>query len=138
MKLLPLCLPCATIAWAGVKREAEPAAEADPVVETDPNLLAGHEPLSTLARECYSVPETTSVPRQVETPHKACHQEFDEIFDTIYTEPCEEVIITTRQNSKVVTTGVDARPPVTVAQGPPEPGAVGPPAGAVGSPVHHH
>ena len=33
---------------------------------------------------------------------------------------------------------MDTTPPVTAAQGTPQPGAVGLPAGAVGSPVHHH
>ena len=107
---------------AAVKREAEPDADADPQV------LHGHKPVSVSAPECHSVPELKCVPRQVETPRKVCHQEYDEIVDTLVTEHCEEVITTTCQqvstksiltkavvgtDSKVVATGVAATPVAT-------------------------
>ena len=132
---------------AAVKREAEPDADADPQV------LHGHKPVSVSAPECHSVPELKCVPRQVETPRKVCHQEYDEIVDTVYTEHCEEVITTTCQqtstksilskqvvghDSKVVATGVAATPPVTVAHGAPHHGGGVGPAKAVVGPASHH
>lgn len=146
MNLLSLSLFCVGLVTAGVKREA--GADAD----AEAQLLSGHQPLAVSEPECHSVPETTCVPRQVETPRKVCHQEFDEIVDTIVHEHCEEVITTTcqqvttkavhtkqvvGQDSKVVATGVDATVPVTVAQGAPTPGHVGPPQSVVGAPHHH-
>ena len=132
---------------AAVKREAE----ADP--DADPQVLHGHKPVSVSAPECHSVPELKCVPRQVETPRKVCHQEYDEIVDTVYTEHCEEIITTTCQqtstksilskqvvghDSKVVATGVAASPPVTVAHGAPHHGGVVGPAKAVVGPASHH
>merc|ERR1739845_250573 len=75
----------------------------------------------------------TCNPRNVETPRKECHQEYDEIVDTTITEHCEEVVTTTCQqtstqvhksaaivghDSKVVATGV-ASHPVAVAHAAP-------------------
>ena len=132
---------------AAVKRDAEADADADPQV------LHGHKPVSVSAPECHSVPELKCVPRQVETPRKVCHQEYDEIVDTVYTEHCEEVITTTCQqtstksilskqvvghDSKVVATGVAASAPVTVAHGAPHHGGVVGPAKAVVGPASHH
>ena len=120
---------------AAVKREAEADADADPQV------LHGHKPVSVSAPECHSVPELKCVPRQVETPRKVCHQEYDEIVDTVYTEHCEEVITTTCQqtstrsiitrrvvgrDTKVVATGVVNRAPHHQVDPPPP------------SPPHHH
>jgi len=153
MNLLPLVMLCVGLVTAGVKREAGADAHADADADADAQLLYGHKPLAVHQPECHSVPETTCVPRQVEIPRKVCHQEFDEIIDTIVTEHCEEVITTTCQqvttkaihtkalvgeDSQVVATGVDPTPPVTVSQGAPQPGAVGPPASVVGAPHHHH
>ena len=90
MKLFAIM--CLTgLASAGVKREAEADAEADP------QLLSGHRPVSVSAPECHSVPELKCAPRQVETPRKVCHDEYDEVVDTTITEHCEEVITTTCQ-----------------------------------------
>merc|ERR1712002_1229795 len=135
---------------ARVRRDA--GADPDPDADPDAQLLTGHAPLAVSQPECHSVPETTCVPRQVEVPRKVCHQEFDDIVDTVVTEHCEEVITTTcqqvttkairtqavvGQDSQIVATGVDPTPPVTVSQGAPQPGAVGPPASVVGAPHHH-
>jgi len=145
MKLLSLALTL-SLASAAVKREAEADAEADPQV------LHGHKPVAVSAPECHSVPELKCTPRNVETPRKVCHQEYDEIVDTVYTEHCEEVITTTCQqtstksilsrqvvghDSKVVATGVAATAPVTVAHGAPHHGAVGVAKAVVGAPSHH-
>lgn len=146
MKVSALILTLGLVS-AAVKREAEPDAEADPQV------LHGHKPVSVSAPECHSVPELKCVPRQVETPRKVCHQEYDEIVDTVYTEHCEEVITTTCQqtstksilsrqvvghDSKIVATGVAASAPVTVAHGAPHHGGVVGPAKAVVGPASHH
>merc|ERR1719422_1589524 len=79
-------------------------------------------------------------PRNIETPRKECHQEYDEIVDTTITEHCEEVVTTTCEqvstqvhkssaivgsDSKVVSTGV-ATAPYTVAAAAPAVAAVGP------------
>jgi len=150
MYLLPLVLLTVGLCTSRVRREAGAEPDADP--DADPQLLTGHAPLAVHQPECHSVPETTCVPRQVEVPRKVCHQEFDDIVDTVVTEHCEEVITTTcqqvttkaflsqavvGQNSEIVATGVDPTPPVTVSQGAPQPGAVGPPASVVGAPTHH-
>ena len=144
MKVFALLLSLGLVS-AAVKREAEP--------EADPQVLHGHKPVSVSAPECHSVPELKCVPRQVETPRKVCHQEYDEIVDTVYTEHCEEVITTTCQqtstksilskqvvghDSKIVATGVAATPPVTVAHGAPHHGGVVGPAKAVVGPASHH
>jgi len=114
-----------------VRREAD--AEAAPEAEAD----AGHygyaaAPVAVTAPKCVSVPVKTCNPRQVVTPRKECHQEYDEILDTTITEHCEEVVTTTCQqtsthtrhhsaivghDSKVVASGV-ASAPVTVAHAP--------------------
>lgn len=92
MKLFAIM--CLTgLASAGVKREAEADAEADP------QLLSGHRPVSVSAPECHSVPELKCAPRQVETPRKVCHEEYDEVVDTTITEHCEEVVTTTCQQT---------------------------------------
>jgi len=147
MKLLSLIFTI-SLATAAVKREAE----ADP--EADPQVLHGHKPVAVSSPECHSVPELKCSPRQVETPRKVCHQEYDEIVDTVYTEHCEEIITTTCQqtstksilskqvvghDSKVVATGVAASPPVTVAHGAPHhaPHHAGVAKAVVGAPAHH-
>lgn len=150
MYLLPMVLLGAGLVATRVRRDA--GAEPDPDADADPQLLTGHAPLAVSQPECQSVPETTCVPRQVEVPRNVCHQEFDEIVDTVVTEHCEEVITTTCEqvttkairtqavvghDSQIVATGVDPTPPVTVSQGAPQPGAVGPPASVVGAPHHH-
>merc|ERR1711913_235783 len=145
---------CVGLAQSGlVRRDAEPDAEPDavPDAEADPGYAYAQGAVS--APVCHSVPEKTCVPRQVETPRKVCHQEYDEIVDTVYTEHCEEVITTTCQqtstksilskqvvghDSKVVATGVAATPPVTVAHGAPHHGGVAGPAKAVVGPASHH
>ena len=86
-------------------------------------MLSQHHPPQP---RCHSVPEVKCLPREVETPRTFCHQEYDEIVDTVYTEHCEEVITTTCQqtsvksiitrqvvghDSKVVATGVVNRAP---------------------------
>ena len=145
MKLLAVLL-CAGASQAFlVRREAE----ADP--EAEPGY--GYSQGAVSAPVCHSVPVTTCNPRQVETPRKVCHQEYDEIVDTVYTEHCEEVITTTCQqtstksilskqvvghDSKVVATGVAATAPVTVAHGAPHHGGVVGPAKAVVGPASHH
>jgi len=145
MKLFAIM--CLTgLASAGVKREAEADAEADP------QLLSGHRPVSVSAPECHSVPELKCAPRQVETPRKVCHEEYDEVVDTTITEHCEEVITTTCQqvstksilsravvghDSKIVATNVAATAPVTVGHGASLHGAHGPAAAVVGAPTHH-
>merc|ERR1712106_681403 len=123
---------CVGLAQAGlVRREAEPDAEAD--AEADPGYgHHGYAQGAVSAPVCHSVPEKTCVPRQIETPRKVCHQEYDEILDTVVTQHCEEVVTTTcqqtsqtsshtsaivGQDSKVVATGVVATPAVTVAHG---------------------
>merc|ERR1712027_102561 len=111
-----------------VRREAEPDAKAD--------AEAGHYGYAggaVSAPVCTSVPVKECVPRNVETPRKECHQEYDEIVDTTITEHCEEVVTTTCQqvstqthhsaavvghDSKVVATGV-ASHPVAVAHAAP-------------------
>merc|ERR1711937_616873 len=117
-----------------VKRDAEPDASPDavPDAEADPGYAYAQGAVS--APVCHSVPEKTCVPRQVETPRKVCHQEYDEILDTVITQHCEEVVTTTcqqvsqtshhtsavvGQDSKIVATGVVATPAVTVAHGHP-------------------
>ena len=145
MKLLSIVFTIG-LASAAVKREAEADAEADPQV------LHGHKPVAVSAPECHSVPELKCTPRHVETPRKVCHQEYDEIVDTVYTEHCEEVITTTCQqtsvksilskvvvghDSKVVATGVSASPPVTVAHGAPHHAGLGVAKAVVGAPAHH-
>merc|ERR1719348_366295 len=113
MKFLAILLFAGASQAFLVRREAE----ADP--EAEPGYGAVSPPV------CKSVPVTTCNPRQVETPRKECHQEYDEIVDTTITEHCEEVITTTCQqtsthtkhssavvghDSKVVATGVAAGP----------------------------
>merc|ERR1711970_1350746 len=117
-----------------VKRDVEPDASPDavPDAEADPGYAYAQGAVS--APVCHSVPEKTCVPRQVETPRKVCHQEYDEILDTVITQHCEEVVTTTcqqvsqtahhtsaivGQDSKIVATGVVATPAVTVAHGHP-------------------
>jgi len=126
---------CIGLAQAGlVRRDAEPDASPDaaPDADADPGYAYARGAVS--APVCHSVPEKTCVPRQVETPRKVCHQEYDEILDTVVTQHCEEVVTTTcqqvsqtshhtsaivGQDSKVVATGVVATPAVTVAHGHP-------------------
>jgi len=147
MKFIGL-LCVAGLAAAGVKREADPAADPD----ADPQLLSGHKPVAVSAPECHSVPELKCAPRQVESPRKVCHQEYDEVVYTTITEVCEEVITTTCQqvstksihtrhvvghDSKVVATNVAASEPITVAQGAPVHGHQGPAKAVVGAPTHH-
>merc|ERR1712212_1174090 len=103
-----------------VRRDAEPDASPDaaPDAEADPGYAYAQGAVS--APVCHSVPEKTCVPRQVETPRKVCHQEYDEILDTVITQHCEEVVTTTcqqvsqtahhtsaivGQDSKIVATG---------------------------------
>ena len=103
--MLPILLSLAGLAAAGVtapvKREAEASPEADP--EADPQVLHGHKPVAVSAPQCHSVPELKCVPRQVESPRKVCHQEYDEIVDTTITEHCEEVVTTTCQQTSTHT-----------------------------------
>jgi len=148
MKLFAiLCLT--SLAAAGVKREADPAADPD----ADPQVLSGHRPVAVSAPQCHSVPELKCTPRQVESPRKVCHQEYDEVVDTTITEHCEEVITTTCQqvshksilskqvighDSKIVATNVAASAPVTVHQGAPVAGHQGPAHAVVGAATHHH
>ena len=85
-----------------VRREAD--AEAAPEAEAD----AGHygyaaAPVAVTAPKCVSVPVKTCNPRQVVTPRKECHQEYDEIVDTTITEHCEEVVTTTCQQTSTHT-----------------------------------
>ena len=84
-----------------VRREAD--AEAAPEAEAD----AGHygyaaAPVAVTAPKCVSVPVKTCNPRQVVTPRKECHQEYDEILDTTITEHCEEVSQQVHHSSSVV------------------------------------
>merc|ERR1711874_478981 len=149
---------CVGLAQSGlVRRDAEPDAEPDavPDAEADPGYAYAQGAVS--APVCHSVPEKTCVPRQVETPRKVCHQEYDEILDTVVTQHCEEVVTTTcqqtsqtshhtsaivGQDSKVVATGVVATPAVTVAHGHPVAAghghAVVAHGHAVAAPVHSH
>merc|ERR1712212_521792 len=140
-----------------VKRDAEPDASPDaaPDADADPGYAYAQGAVS--APVCHSVPEKTCVPRQVETPRKVCHQEYDEILDTVITQHCEEVVTTTcqqvsqtahhtsaivGQDSKIVATGVVATPAVTVAHGHPVAAghghAVVAHGHAVAAPVHSH
>ena len=141
MKVFVL-ISCIGLAYTGIVRreaspeaspEAAPDAEADP--EADPGYgygYAAHPVKAVSAPVCHSVPEKTCVPRQIETPRQVCHQEYDEIVDTVITQHCEEVVTTTcqqtsqtshhtsaivGQDSKVVATGVAAGPAVTVGHG---------------------
>merc|ERR1712198_263517 len=113
-----------------VRREAD--AEAKPEADADAGHY-GYAQGAVSAPVCNSVPVKTCNPRNVETPRKECHQEYDEIVDTTITEHCEEVVTTTCQqtstqvhksaaivghDSKVVATGV-ASPPVAVAHAAP-------------------
>jgi len=106
-----------------VKRDAEAKAES----KADP----GYKSVS--APQCRSVPEKQCKQRNIEKPKNVCHEEFDEIVDTTYTEHCKEVITTecvqvaehTRhssavvgQDSKVVATGVGATAERIVSHGP--------------------
>merc|ERR1712179_824149 len=134
MKVFAL-ICCIGLAQSGlVRRDAEPDASPDaaPDAEADPGYAYAQGAVS--APVCHSVPEKTCVPRQVETPRKVCHQEYDEILDTVVTQHCEEVVTTTcqqtsqtshhtsaivGQDSQVVATGVVATPAVTVAHGHP-------------------
>merc|ERR1712212_740660 len=143
---------CIGLAQSGlVRRDAEPDASPDavPDAEADPGYAYAQGAVS--APVCHSVPEKTCVPRQVETPRKVCHQEYDEILDTVVTQHCEEVVTTTcqqtsqtshhtsaivGQDSKVVATGVVATPAVTVAHGHPVAAPVRS-HGAVGHHGHH-
>jgi len=139
MKFLAIILFAGTSQAFLVRREAEAEASAEPGV-----YGAGYSHGAVSAPVCKSVPVTTCNPRQVETPRKVCHQEYDEIVDTVYTEHCEEVITTTCQqtsthtkhssavvghDSKVVNTGVAAGP-VAVAAGPVAVGGYGAHVGA--------
>merc|ERR1712131_484831 len=109
-----------------VRREAD--AEAKPEADADAGHY-GYAQGAVSAPVCNSVPVKTCNPRNVETPRKECHQEYDEIVDTTITEHCEEVVTTTCEqvstqvhkssaivgsDSKVVSTGV-ATAPYTVA-----------------------
>merc|ERR1712110_1263087 len=123
-----------------VRREAD--VEADPEAAADAgNYGYAATPVAVSAPKCVSVPVKTCNPRQVVTPRKECHQEYDEIVDTTITEHCEEIITTTchqtstqtkhssavvGQDSKVVATGVAAGP-VAVAAGPVAVGGYGVP-----------
>lgn len=125
---------CVGLAHSGlVRRDADPAPDAAPDADPEADPGYGHYAQGAVsAPVCHSVPEKTCVPRQIETPRKVCHQEYDEIVDTTITQHCEEVITTTCQqtsqtsshtsavvghDSKVVATGVVATPAVTVAHG---------------------
>merc|ERR1712198_84092 len=105
-----------------VRREAD--AEAKPEADADAGHY-GYAQGAVSAPVCNSVPVKTCNPRNVETPRKECHQEYDEIVDTTITEHCEEVVTTTCQqtstqvhksaaivghDSKVVATGVASHP----------------------------
>merc|ERR1712198_402821 len=113
-----------------VRREAD--AEAKPEADAEAGHY-GYAQGAVSAPVCSSVPVKTCNPRNVETPRKECHQEYDEIVDTTITEHCEEVVTTTCQqtstqvhksaavvghDSKVVATGV-ASHPVAVAHAAP-------------------
>merc|ERR1712198_675900 len=77
-----------------VRREAD--------AEAKPEADAGHYGYAqgaVSAPVCNSVPVKTCNPRNVETPRKECHQEYDEIVDTTITEHCEEVVTTTCQQT---------------------------------------
>ena len=71
-----------------VRREAEAEADADAGGY-------GYAQGAVSAPVCSSVPVKTCNPRNIETPRKECHQEYDEIVDTTITEHCEEVVTTT-------------------------------------------
>lgn len=134
-----------------VRREAD--AEAAPEADADAGGYGyAAAPVAVSAPKCVSVPVKTCNPRQVVTPRKECHQEYDEIVDTTITEHCEEVITTTCQqtstkaihtrhvvghDSKVVATNVAASAPVTVAKHAPVLGHHGPAHAAVGPATHH-
>merc|ERR1719260_263321 len=107
-----------------VKRDAEAKAES----KADAGVYG-----SVSQPRCSSVPEKQCKQRNIEKPKNVCHEEFDEIVDTTYTEHCKEVITTecvqvaehTRhssavvgQDSKVVATGVGATPERVVSHGP--------------------
>merc|ERR1712235_216546 len=113
-----------------VRREAD--AEAKPEADAEAGHY-GYAQGAVSAPVCNSVPVKTCNPRNVETPRKECHQEYDEIVDTTITAHCEEVVTTTCQqtstqvhksaaivghDSKVVATGV-ASHPVAVAHAAP-------------------
>merc|ERR1712235_19549 len=113
-----------------VRREAD--AEAKPEADAEAGHY-GYAQGAVSAPVCNSVPVKTCNPRNVETPRKECHQEYDEIVDTTITEHCEEVVTTTCQqtstqvhksaaivghDSKVVATSV-ASHPVAVAHAAP-------------------
>merc|ERR1712128_235156 len=100
-----------------VRREAD----AEPEADADAGIYGGYAGGAVSAPVCNSVPVKTCNPRQIETPRKVCHQEYDEILDTVVTQHCEEVVTTTcqqtsqtsshtsaivGQDSKVVATGV--------------------------------
>lgn len=117
MKLFAF-LCCVGLAHSAlVRRDADAKAEA-----------GGYGAVVGGAPVCKSVPVKTCVPRKIQTPRKVCRQESDEIVDITITEHCEEVITTTCQQtsrssavlaleSKIVATGVDATPDVTVTHG---------------------
>merc|ERR1712055_95909 len=124
MKFLALLFFVGVAQCGLVKREAEAKAES--------KADAGHYK-SVSAPLCTSVPEKQCKQRELVTPKKVCHEEFDEIVDTTYTEHCTEVVTTeckqiaqhtshssavVGQDSKVVATGVGATPERVVSHGP--------------------
>merc|ERR1712215_342405 len=124
MKFLALLFVVGVAQCGLVKREAEAKAES--------KADAGHYK-SVSAPRCTSVPEKQCQQRELVKPKKVCHEEFDEIVDTTYTEHCKEVVTTecvqvaehTRhssavvgQDSKVVATGVGATAERIVSHGP--------------------
>merc|ERR1712002_722018 len=124
MKFLALVFVVGVAQCGLVKREADAKAES--------KADAGHYK-SVSAPQCRSVPEKQCKQRNIEKPKNVCHEEFDEIVDTTYTEHCKEVVTTecvqtaehTRHSSavvghdsKVVATGVVATPERVVSHGP--------------------
>merc|ERR1711936_1277691 len=124
MKFLALLFAVGVAQCGLVKREAEAKAES--------KADAGHYK-SVSAPRCTSVPQKQCKQREIVKPKKVCHEEFDEIVDTTYTEHYKEVVTTecvqraqhTRhssavvgQDSKVVATGVVATPERVVSHGP--------------------
>ena len=88
-----------------VRREADPEADPEAAAEAGNYGYDGYAatPVAVSAPKCVSVPVKTCNPRQVVTPRKECHQEYDEIVDTTITEHCEEVITTTCQQTSTHT-----------------------------------
>ena len=88
-----------------VRREADAEADPEAAAEAGNYGYDGYAatPVAVSAPKCVSVPVKTCNPRQVVTPRKECHQEYDEIVDTTITEHCEEVITTTCQQTSTHT-----------------------------------